>query len=403
MPKFIYEARNVQGVKIKGELEASTQQEAKSRIEDMGLMLSSLKIAGAASSKINNVFAKKVHPPELIMFTKQFRSLFKAGVPITQLLNIMQSQAENASLKQACAEMSQYITTGGTLSSSFRQHPKIFNQLYCSMIEAGELSGSLDIVLDRLIYLIQHEYKISSDLKSATRYPKMVVIALSIAFVVLLNGVIPTFVGIFEAAKLDLPAPTVAAIALQRFMEKYWYICIGIVVIGVFAYKQWIKSPDAQCTRDGLLLRLPLVGPVMLKSAMARFAAIFAILQTSGVSTLAAFDVLINTIGNSAIAREFARIQDKLKEGKGIANPLRTARYFTPLVVSMVAIGEESGNLDTMLGDIASHYDEEVEYAVASMAEAIGPLLIVGLTVVVGFFALAIFLPMWSMTDMVKG
>jgi len=255
--------------------------------------------------------------------------------------------------------------------------------------------------MERLVYLLEHEHKIRSDIKSAMRYPKMVVSALVIAFFVLLNVVIPKFVIIFSAAKLELPLPTRIAIGMHHGINTYWPFMLAALAVLVAAYKWWTRTETGKYWRDSLLLRMPITGPVLQKSVMARFAAIFSIMQSSGVTVLDALDILTNTIGNAAIAREFRRIQDKLREGRGIADPLKSARFFTPLVINMVAIGEESGSLDSMLKDVAAHYDEEVEYAVAGMAEAIGPLLIIVLAAVVGFFALAIFMPMWDLTKMV--
>jgi type IV pilus assembly protein PilC len=234
------------------------------------------------------------------------------------------------------------------------------------------------------------------------RYPKMVLGALTIAFFVLLNMVIPKFVTIFAKARIELPLPTKIAIGMHHAITTYWPIVFGLLVAAIAGYKWWVRTETGRYWRDYALLHVPITGPVLQKSVMARFASIFSILQSSGVSVLDALDVLTNTIGNAAIAREFRKIQDKLREGRGIADPLKSAKFFTPLVINMVAIGEESGSLDSMLKDVAAHYDEEVEYAVAGMSEAIGPVLIVALAAVVGFFALAIFMPMWDLTQMVQ-
>jgi len=253
-----------------------------------------------------------------------------------------------------------------------------------------------------LTYIIEHEHKVKSDIKSALQYPIIVVIFLVIAFFILLTFVIPKFITIFINAGLDLPLPTVICRIMYDCLIGYWYILAIVVAVIVAGLTAYLRTPAGQYVRDSYLMKLPVLGPLFIKSAMSRFASIFAILQSSGIPVLEAMSILTGTIGNSAISREFDRIRDQLEEGRGIASPLQSAKYFTPMVVNMVAIGEESGNLDEMLREVADHYDVEIEYAVAKLSEAVGPLLTVGLAGVVGFFALAIFLPMWDLTQMVK-
>jgi type IV pilus assembly protein PilC len=298
--------------------------------------------------------------------------------------------------------MHQDIKEGASLYEAFSRHPKVFSPLYCSMIRAGETSGALPEVLDRLTYIIEHEHKVKSDIKSAMTYPMIVVVFLFSAFLILITQVIPKFVNIFKNAGLDLPLPTQICIFIYEFLSSYWYLIIGAVVVaGVFLF-YYLKTEQGKYVRDAVLMRVPLLGPLFVKSAVSRFASIFSILQSSGVDVLDSMDILSETIGNVAIGRELEGIKDRLAEGRGIAGPLSESSYFTPMLINMVAIGEESGNLENLLQDVASHYDTEVEYSMKKLSEAIGPLLTVGLAVVVGFFALAIFLPMWDLTLMAK-
>jgi type IV pilus assembly protein PilC len=270
------------------------------------------------------------------------------------------------------------------------------------MVEAGEASGALPEILDRLTYIIEHEYKVKSDIKSALQYPIVVVSFLVIAFIVLLTFVIPKFVNIFTNAGLKLPLPTKICMALYHYMSNYWLLIIGGLIIGIALLVLFLKTKAGQFLMDSLLLKVPIVGQLLLKSAISRFASIFAILHSSGVDILDSMDILSGTIGNAAVSRELEGIKNRLEEGRGIAGPLMAAKYFTPMVINMVAIGEETGNLQDMLQEAASHYDTEVEYSMKKMSEAIGPMLTVGLAAVIGFFALAIFLPMWDLTTMVK-
>ncbi|MFW6010977.1 MAG: type II secretion system F family protein [Desulfosalsimonas sp.] len=403
--QYAYKAINETGKQTSGTIEAESPEDAREKISGSGLIPVSVKNGTAASgtdiTKKINLMLARIKLPDLIIFSKQFKTLFEAGIPMTRLMEVLEQQTENPKLKKTAARINQDIQSGMSLTEAFREHPKIFSTLYCSMIQAGEASGRLSEVLERLIYLLQHEHKVKSDIKSAMQYPVIVLVALAAAFLFLLTFVVPRFVDIFNQAGIDLPLPTRICLVLHHWIVVYWPVTLAIVAAVIIGLYFYIRTEHGSYYKDYLLLKLPIIGPVFEKGAMARFASIFAILQTSGVGVLDAFEVLSGTIGNSAISKEFEEIQEQLKEGRGISDPLGKARFFTPLVVHMVAIGEESGNLDDMLKEVSVHYDDEVEYAVGRMAEAIGPVLILALAGVVGFFALAIFLPMWDLTQMV--
>ncbi|MFP4668191.1 MAG: type II secretion system F family protein [Desulfosalsimonas sp.] len=403
--QYAYKAINETGKQTSGTIEAESPEDAREKISGSGLIPVSVKNGTAASgtdiTKKINLKLSRIKLPDLIIFSKQFKTLFEAGIPMTRLMEVLEQQTENPKLKKTAARINRDIQSGMSLTEAFREHPKIFSTLYCSMIQAGEASGRLSEVLERLIYLLQHEHKVKSDIKSAMQYPVIVLVALAAAFLFLLTFVVPRFVDIFNQAGIDLPLPTRICLVLHNWIVVYWPVTLAIVAAVIIGLYFYIRTEHGSYYKDYLLLKLPIIGPVFEKGAMARFASIFAILQTSGVGVLDAFEVLSGTIGNSAISKEFEEIQEQLKEGRGISDPLSKARFFTPLVVHMVAIGEESGNLDDMLKEVSVHYDDEVEYAVGRMAEAIGPVLILALAGVVGFFALAIFLPMWDLTQMV--
>jgi type IV pilus assembly protein PilC len=396
---------NETGNFLSGTLEAETLQNANAILVSRGLMPSEVSEVKAGSrdtlwGQIKSITGT-VKSNELILFTKQFRSMLNAGVPILRIMQVLEAQTESKVLRVAISGIIVDIRQGSTISDSFEKYPKIFSPLYCSMLRAGEISGNVPSVLDRLIYIVEHETKIKADIRAALQYPLIVVIALGIAFIVLLTMVIPQFVSLFSKAGLDLPLPTKIAMLLYSMLKNYWYLILGTLVAVIFGLFQYFKTENGKLVRDSFLLAIPILGPLFQKAAMSRFASIFAILQTSGVPVMQSLTILSDTIGNAAIARSFAHVRDKIQEGSGIAVPLKTAKYFTPMVIDMIAIGEESGNIDEMLREISKHYDDEVEYAVKALSDAIGPILIVALAAVVGFFALAIFLPMWDMTKMV--
>jgi type II secretory pathway component PulF len=406
MPKFSYQAITETGATTSGEIEADSLETANSMLASRGYIPTKVKaeqpaLSGLQMSKIRELLSP-IKAPELILFTKQFKTMINAGVAMMNMLGILEEQTENPKLRSILGNMHQDIKEGASLYEAFSKHKKVFSPLYCSMIRAGEASGALPEVLERLIYIIEHEHKVKSDIKSAMTYPIIVVVFLFTAFLVLITQVIPKFVNIFSNAGLTLPLPTQICLLIYQFLSNYWYLLIGGVVAAVVFLFYYLKTDQGKFTRDTLLMRMPLIGPLFVKSAISRFASIFSILQSSGVDVLDSMDILAGTIGNTAIGKELEGIKDSLAEGRGIAGPLGQAKYFTPMLINMVAIGEESGNLENMLRDVAEHYDTEVEYSMKKLSEAIGPILTVGLAAVVGFFALAIFLPMWDLTLMAK-
>ena len=406
MATYRYNAIDETGNALSGTLDAESIQNANAILGARGLIPTEIredKEGGGESlmDKINAMIGG-VKIRDLILFTKQFRSMLNAGVPIIRVLQVLETQTESDVLRRAVTAILAEVRQGSTLSDAFAKHPKIFSHLYCSMVRAGEMSGSVPSVLDRLIYIIEHEAKIKADIKSALQYPIMVLIALGIAFFVLLTFVIPQFTSMFTKTGLELPLPTKIAILMNAYLKNYWYVILGVLFAVIFGLRQYFKTQNGKFVRDSFLLSIPVLGPLLQKAAMSRFSSIFAILQSSGVSVMQSLTILSDTIGNAAIADSFDHIKEKIEQGSGIAAPMKTAKYFPPMVIDMIAIGEESGNIDEMLREISKHYDEEVEYAVKALSEAIGPILIVGLAAVIGFFALAIYMPMWDMTKMVK-
>ncbi|MBN1472670.1 MAG: type II secretion system F family protein [Syntrophaceae bacterium] len=406
MPKFSYRAITENGTKQNGIVEADTIDVARNILLARGYIPSSITDGNAAISGDLWTRIKEgvsgIKITDLIIFTKQFRSMLLAGIPVLRLLQVLENQTENLTMKRVVGAIAQDIRQGFTLYEAMEKHPSVFSRLYCSMVRAGEISGTIPDVLERLIYIIEHEAKIKADIRSALRYPMIVLFALGAAFVVLLTFVIPKFVAIFMKAGVTLPIPTRISMILYKFLSDQWYFIIGGTIIIIFALRAYFKTWQGKFVRDTFFLRLPLFGPLFIKAAMSRFASIFAILQSSGVPIINSMSILSETIGNVAISKEFDLVREKVEEGAGISTPLRSAKYFPPMVIDMVAIGEETGNIEDMLRQISIHYDDEVEYAVKGLSDALGPILIVGLAAVVGFFALSIFLPMWDLTKTVK-
>ncbi len=396
MPHFKYTAITNTGTKAKGIVEADTPAEAEVMVAELGLIPTSVRKSSAKSENASSFggFFSKVRPQDIILFTKQFRTLLGAGVPVTRALEILEAQTEKKKLKTCIIEIGQDIRQGSPMHKAFRKRTDVFSDLYCNMLQAGEISGTLMDVLERLIYIVEHENKVTKDIKSALTYPIIVMVALAICFVVLIVFVLPTFINLFKEQHIELPWPTKMCILVNEILVNYWPFIVGGLIGGGIGLYYYFRTARGRFVRDSALLKLPILGSVFQKAAMARFGSIFSILQSSGVTVLDTMDIVSKTIGNAAISREFDKIRERLEQGRGISEPLRKARYFTPMVISMIAVGEESGRIEEMMREAAMHYDYEVEYSVSRMSELIGPILTAGLAVVVGFFALAIFLPL---------
>ncbi|MFT6179350.1 MAG: type IV pilus assembly protein PilC [Akkermansiaceae bacterium] len=404
MAVFSYQASDPTGKIRSGTITADTLEEALGQIADLNLVPIDLQRVGGRSE---SVFARlKTHylpvpASDLIVFTKQLVTMVRVGIPITQAFAILRDQTEQPRLRRLAGLIRDDIEAGSSLSAAAGKHSKVFSPLFCSMIEAGETSGTLPEVLDRLLYLTEHEAQVKAEIKTAMRYPFIVVGVLGVAFLIMVGFVIPRFVSFFDQQGLKLPLPTRICITMSEILTSYGiWIALGAIIIGILFYRYFCGTERGRFLRDRTLLAIPLIGPVLVKAAMSRFASIFAILQSSGVPILDSLRILTESVGNAAIAAEFVKVRELLEEGHGIAGPLNSSDYFPPMLINMVKIGEESGRLDEMLRHVSEHYDTEISYTIKKMTDAIGPVLIISLTVVVGFFALAIYMPMWELTEM---
>ena len=403
MPTFTYKALTEDGSSLKGTIEAESQPLAAMQLDTMGYIPISI------SEKKPSIFDdpgsrfEKVKAEDLIFFTRQLYTVIKAGISLLSGLKALEEQTENKKLKKVLSIVAKDIDGGKSFSDSLSAHPEVFNELYVNMIEAGEIGGSLDEILERLIIMLEFSRKTSANLKAAIRYPIMVVVSLFVAFGVIITFVIPKFAVIFEKSTVALPIPTRIMMLLNFLVQNYWYYGVFIAGALVAAFFLYTRSKSGKLQWDYLKLKIPILGNVFLKIYMSRFSSMLETLSRSGTSIVIALEVVSRTIGNEYIAHKINGIAEQVKTGKGITNSLRESKVFPPLVIQMVQTGEETGALDEMLGEITNYYEREIDYTVSRMSSYIEPILTVGLGIMVLFIALAIFLPWWDMMEAFKG
>ncbi len=340
---------------------------------------------------------KKIDPKEVIVFTKQFATLFKAGVPLLGCLQALEEQAASESMRVILKKVSGDIQSGKPLCDALKPHKEAFSDLYVSMIKVGETGGVLDEVLLRLVSFLSHDMEIRQNIKKATRYPIMVLFGILIAFVVLIVMVVPKFVDIFKRMKVDLPLPTQILIGINTAITQYWMIVIPAAVALLIGLRYFMRTPRGRRWWDERKLHLPVFGELNVKTYLSRFSKTFETLNRSGLPIIQTLTIIAQTIGNSVVTDEVYRALNGVKDGQGLAQPLRKSRIFPAIVVQMIAIGEKSGSLDTMMTNIAEYYDEEVDHTVKNLTTLIEPMITVLLGGAILFIALAIFMPMWDM------
>jgi len=337
-------------------------------------------------------------PPQLVaIFTRQFSVMIDAGLPLVQCLEILGSQQENKAMKRALIQIRQDVESGSNLADSMRKHPKIFNDLYTNMVAAGEAGGILDTILQRLAQYIEKAVKLNGQVKSAMIYPVAVISIAVIVVAVILWKVIPVFAALFKGLGAELPMPTIIVIALSNFIADYWWL-IGITVGGtIYSLRRYHETYKGKRVLDGILLKVPVLGMLLRKIAVARFCRTLSTLTASGVPILDGLQITARTAGNSIIEDAIMATRKSVEEGKTISEPLGDTDVFPPMVVQMIAVGEQTGALDTMLSKIADFYEDEVDAAVAGLMKLLEPVLIAFLGVAIGGIVIAMYMPMFTL------
>ncbi|HHT9127093.1 MAG TPA: type II secretion system F family protein [Candidatus Brocadiia bacterium] len=403
MPIYRYKARDKYGKAITGAMEAPSYEKLGLQLYGLGYIPVFLEEARGETVALNLIEKYRwVKTEHLILFTRQLATMLNAGIPLSRALESLATQTEGTKLKRIITEVRRDIEAGSTFSDALSKHGRVFSALYVSMVKAGEASGTLDQILNRLVALTEHERDTRARLKSATRYPKIVVLGITAAFTILMTFVVPKFIGIFERAGLTLPLPTRILIFINHMVHTYWYVLIGVVGIGFLVFYQYIRTKKGRRQWDTLKIKIPIIGPLFLKVAMSRFSSVLGTLYKSGLPILQALDIVSDVVGNAFIAELVKELRGRVREGEGLAQPMKEYSVFPPMVVQMVTVGEETGAMDEMLAKVSQYYDTEVDYAIKNLSTLVEPILLLFLGIMVAFLALSIFMPMWDLTQMVR-
>ncbi|HEX4537716.1 MAG TPA: type II secretion system F family protein [Candidatus Acidoferrum sp.] len=396
MPDFKYQGTNRSGSSVSGVMTANSKADLQNLLRRQQITPTKMSEKGKEFNM--PTFGGGVKAKELAIFTRQFSVMIDAGLPLVQCLEILGSQQENKFFQKVLINTRSMVEGGATLSTAMRSSPKAFDALYVNMVEAGETGGILDIILQRLSTYIEKNVKLQRAVKSALIYPIGVLTIAGLVIFLLLWKVVPIFATLFAGLGVTLPLPTKIVIAMSNFVGSYFGLLIVAGIIGgIFALKAWYGTPGGKYALDSIILKLPVLGILMRKIAVARFTRTLGTLISSGVPILEGLDITAKTSGNAVVERALQTVRKALEEGKSLTEPLKDSNVFPGMVTQMIAVGEQTGAMDAMLQKIADFYEEEVDSAVKDLLTAMEPIMIVFLGVVVGGVVISMYLPLFSL------
>jgi type IV pilus assembly protein PilC len=395
---FQYKVRDRAGNVTTGSLVADSEALVLARLREQGLTPLDVKRKKRGIGQIE-LGGKKVKFKQVAVFSRQFATMVNSGLPILRGLSILAEQTENKELARVLGQARLDVEQGSSLSGALAKHDHVFNNLYISMVRAGETGGSLDSTLVRLAEMIEGEVKLRGKIKSAMTYPVAVVALVLLIMSAMLLFVVPQFESIYASLDAKLPVPTRALLALSDAFQTYWYVFVGGALGGRFALRRWKKTERGREVLDSAKLRVPVFGSLFHRTALSRFSSTLAMLLRSGVPILQSLEIVSETVGNKVIGKAIIDVQLSVRDGESIAKPLAKHSVFPPMVVQMISVGEETGQVDTMLEKVAQFYDQEVEAAVDALTSLIEPILIAFIGGAVGAAVVALYLPMFQVIE----
>lgn len=400
MALYNYIAVNKQGKKQKGQAEANDELDLKKKLRAQSLVLvSATKLSKGSKGKKGIGLTNGVSSYDITLITRQVATMLESGIALLRALTIIEKQAEKPKLREMFAQIKNDVSQGQTLSSALAKNPKYFDKLYVSMVKAGEASGSLDVVLVRLAKSKEEAEELKGKVKGAMIYPIIVVVVSFAIVFLLMSFVVPRFAEMFDGAGMKMPALTLVVMNAADFMQKFWYIILAAIGFGGFSVSKAIKTPKGKEKYDKFVLKVPMIGTLLRKVSVARFTRTMATLLSSGVPILVAFDIASETSGNILISRAIDSARNSIKEGNTIAKPLEQSGEFPVMVTQMIEVGEESGTITEMLNKVSDFMETDIKQGLQGLVAAMEPLAIVIMAVVVGTIVIALFLPLFSISD----
>lgn len=404
MPAYAYKGRNARGELVRGTLESTDSNAAADQLFNNGITPLEINVARGAlklprDGWLARFFEPKIKLVDIMLFSRQMYTLLKAGVPILRALAGLQDSSDNASMARMIRDLRENLDSGRELSTAMRRHPKIFTSFYVSMVRVGEMTGMLENVFLRLFHYLEFEKTTREQVKAALRYPTIVVVTMGIALVVINVFVIPAFAKVYAGFNSELPLLTRVLLGFSNFMVAYWWLLIAGSFGAYFAFKAYIAGPGGRYKWDRFKLRIPIAGPIIFKATLARFARSFALASRSGIPIVQGFTVVSQVVDNAFVAQRVEQMRDGIERGESVLRTAVTAGVFNPVVLQMVAVGEETGELDDLLQEVAEMYEREVEYEVKNLSAKIEPVLVIGLGIIMLILALGVFLPIWDLSQ----
>jgi len=394
MPAFVWKGKNRLGEVQEGVIVADGRESAAATLKRNGIQVLSIKAQAAKSKSLGKVKSK-----DLAIFTRQFSVMIDAGLPLVQCLEILGAQQPHLGFKRTIEAVRQDVEQGATLQAAMAKHPKAFSDLYVNMVGAGEAGGILDVILQRLSGYIEKAVKLTSKVKGAMTYPITVIIIAVVVVAVIMLKVIPVFSQMYEGMGSSLPTPTIVCIWLSNILINYMPLVIIFLVVIVVGTRQYYKTQSGHLQIDALLLKIPIIGDLLRKVAVARFCRTLGTLTSSGVPILEGMDITARTSGNLVIQNAILKCKEAVEQGRNISTPLSETKVFPPMVVQMVGVGEATGALDAMLSKVADFYEDEVDNAVASLTSMMEPLIIAFLGGIIGFIVIAMYMPIFNLAN----
>ena len=403
MPVYVWVAQTKKGRKLKGEIDAATEAIALSQLKKRNFTVKKLKPKPKDLLENISFLKPKVTNKDLVVFTRQFSTMIDAGLPLVQGLTILAEQSENPTFKAILKEITKDVEGGSTLAEAMKKHPKVFDSLFVNLVAAGEMGGILDTILRRLAQFIEKAQKLKSQIKGAMTYPIVVMAIAVLVIAVILVFVIPVFEDMFKSFGSALPTPTQIVVNMSRFLKSNIHWVIIALMALIYAFKRYRNTASGRKQTDSLFLRLPIFGNLLKKTAVARFTRTLGTMISSGVPILDALEIVAKTAGNVVIEEIIYEVRGSIAEGQTIAEPLSENDIFPGMVIQMIAVGEATGALDSMLEKIADFYDEEVDAAVAALTSMLEPLLLLFLGGAIGGLVIAMYLPIFGMAAAMGG